>query len=68
MATSHAGGPDLLEAAKAGDIEKVKALLAAGTPVDDFKDSDGESEGARGGNGSEGGKRTSYIPPIHRGS
>ena len=42
MATSHAGGPDLLEAAKAGDTEKVKALLAAGTPVDDFKDSDGE--------------------------
>ena len=63
MATSHAGGPGLIEAAKDGDIEKVKAHLAAGTPVDS-KDSHGESEGARGGNGSEGGKRTSYIPPI----
>ena len=63
MATSHAGGPDLLKAAKAGDMKKVKALLAAGTPVD-FKGRYGESEGARGSNGREGGKRSSYIPPI----
>ena len=41
MATLHAGGPDLLKAAEAGDIEKVKALLAAGTPVDS-KNSAGE--------------------------
>ena len=33
MATSHAGGPDLLEAARAGNTEKVRALLAAGAPV-----------------------------------
>ena len=41
MATSHAGGPELLEAAKAGNVEKVRALLATGAPVN-FQDKNGE--------------------------